>query len=97
MKKTFVTIVLVFCALLIGCSSEDRDDVIINIPDDTNASTTTTSTTTPTPTEPVANIAINDYIWKGMNQYYYWQEDVQDLADSKTDNTTEYNAFRRDS
>ena len=28
-----------------------------------------------------------------MNQYYYWQEDVQDLADSKTDNTTEYNAF----
>lgn len=93
MKKTFVTLILVFSALLIGCSSEDRDDAIINIPDDTTASTTTTSTTTPTPTEPVANIAINDYIWKGMNQYYYWQEDVQDLADSKTDNTTEYNAF----
>ena len=92
MKKIFYCCLLGITISSIGCASEDRDDAIINIPADTSASTTTT-TTTSTPTEPVANLEINDYIWKGLNQYYYWQEEVDELADSKTTNAAEYNTF----
>ena len=84
MKKIFYCCLLGITISSIGCASEDRDDAIINIPADTSAST---------PTEPVANLEINDFIWKGLNQYYLWQEEVDDLADSKTTNAAEYNTF----
>jgi len=29
------------------------------------------------------NIEINDFVWKGMNTYYLWQDDVPDLADDR--------------
>ncbi|MDO4728944.1 MAG: S41 family peptidase [Bacteroidota bacterium] len=29
------------------------------------------------------DLAIKDFIWKGLNQYYLWQTDVPDLADDK--------------
>ena len=28
-------------------------------------------------------LKINDFIWKGLNLYYYWQADVTDLSDSR--------------
>lgn len=33
---------------------------------------------------------INDFVWKGLNSWYYWQKDVPNLADSKATNTAEY-------
>lgn len=38
-------------------------------------------------------LEINDFIWKGLNQYYYWQEEVDSLADSLTNNAAEYEKF----
>ena len=36
------------------------------------------------------DLEISDFIWKGLNQYYYWQESVMSLADSKLDNLSDY-------
>ena len=36
------------------------------------------------------DLEISDFIWKGLNQYYYWQESVADLSDSKSENESEY-------
>ena len=39
------------------------------------------------------NLDIQDFIWKGLNQYYLWQADVPNLADDRFANQTELNAF----
>ena len=36
------------------------------------------------------DLEISDFIWRGLNQYYYWQETVSNLSDSKLDNESEY-------
>jgi hypothetical protein len=36
------------------------------------------------------DLEISDFIWKGLNQYYYWQESVVSLSDSKTENESDY-------
>ena len=40
-----------------------------------------------------ADIEINDFVWKGMNAYYYWQSDVPNLGDRRFSNQTEINNF----
>jgi len=40
-----------------------------------------------------ADIEINDFVWKGMNAYYYWQSDVPNLGDGRFSNQTEINNF----
>jgi carboxyl-terminal processing protease len=37
--------------------------------------------------------SVNDFIWKGLNQYYYWLEDSADLADNRFANTQDYQNF----
>jgi C-terminal processing protease CtpA/Prc len=37
--------------------------------------------------------SVNDFIWKGLNQYYYWLEDSPDLADNRFSNNSEYETF----
>ena len=39
------------------------------------------------------NNEINDFVWKGMNSWYNWQADVDDLADTKDDNNSAYTSF----
>ena len=39
------------------------------------------------------DLEISDFIWKGLNQYYYWQESVINLADSKLDNLSDYSFY----
>ena len=39
------------------------------------------------------DLEIIDFIWKGLNQYYYWQESVVNLSDSKKENESEYAYF----
>ena len=36
------------------------------------------------------DLEISDFIWKGLNQYYYWQESVSNLSDSKKENESDY-------
>jgi len=40
-----------------------------------------------------ANLQVQNFIWKGMNLYYLWQEDVPDLADGRFENQGQLNAF----
>ena len=40
-----------------------------------------------------ADIEINDFVWKGMNAYYYWQSDVPNLGDRRFSNQSEINNF----
>ncbi|MFV8392562.1 S41 family peptidase [Flavobacterium sp. LB2P6] len=42
---------------------------------------------------PPASLDIQDFIWKGMNQYYLWQADVPNLSDDRFADQTELNAF----
>ncbi len=39
------------------------------------------------------NLEINDFIWKGLNLYYFWQADVADLADDRFTTQSELNSF----
>ncbi|MDY7394027.1 S41 family peptidase [Aureibaculum sp. 2210JD6-5] len=47
------------------------------------------------PKEPTVelNNEINDFVWRGMNTHYYWQQDISNLADTKNDDTNEYNSY----
>ena len=38
-------------------------------------------------------IEVQDFIWKGLNLYYFWQEDVPDLANDRFSNQGELNNF----
>ncbi len=38
-------------------------------------------------------IEVQDFIWKGLNLYYFWQEDVPDLANERFSNQGELNNF----
>jgi len=39
--------------------------------------------------DPSANVDVQDFMWKAMNFWYFWQADVPNLADSKFPNTDE--------
>lgn len=39
------------------------------------------------------NLEVEDFVYKAMNTFYYWQEDVPNLADSKFDNDKQYTDF----
>ncbi|TRZ43805.1 S41 family peptidase [Robertkochia solimangrovi] len=39
------------------------------------------------------NSEINDFVWKAMNFWYYWQSDVTALADSKDDDQDDYYTY----
>ncbi len=38
-------------------------------------------------------LEIEDFIWRGLNLYYYWQEDVNNLADDRFNNNKKYIDF----
>lgn len=43
----------------------------------------------PTP----ANLEVQNFIWKGLNQFYLWQTDVPNLADNRFANQADLDAF----
>jgi carboxyl-terminal processing protease len=46
--------------------------------------------------KPVASgLEINDFIWKGLNLYYYWQADSPDLADNRFEFQNQFEDFLR--
>ncbi|HEU4497258.1 MAG TPA: S41 family peptidase [Flavobacterium sp.] len=42
------------------------------------------------------SLKINDFVWKGLNLYYYWQADVSNLSDARFSNQSELNSFLKD-
>ncbi len=40
-----------------------------------------------------ADLEVQDFVWKGLNLWYFWQAEVTDLADSKLDNSGDYISF----
>ena len=42
------------------------------------------------------DLAVKDFVWKGMNLYYLWQGEVPDLDDDRFANQSELNAFLTD-
>ncbi|MDP2540563.1 peptidase S41 [Tenacibaculum discolor] len=47
--------------------------------------------------EPAENVTlnnkVNNFVWKAMNSWYNWQEEVPNLADSKDDNINDYYTY----
>lgn len=43
-----------------------------------------------------ASLQVNDFVWKGLNQFYLWQADVPNLADDRFSNQEALNAFLKD-
>lgn len=82
MKKTLY--IFWFCTLFVNCNTEDRDDAELNVVSEDSSSETEINS---------LETEINDFIWEGLNTWYYWQQDVPDLADSKTDDVTSYINF----
>jgi carboxyl-terminal processing protease len=41
------------------------------------------------------NLEVQDFIWKGLNQYYLWQADVPNLSDNRFASQNELNVFLR--
>jgi len=42
---------------------------------------------------PNANLEVQDFIWKGLNLWYFWQDDVNDLADDRFSSNEEYSNY----
>ena len=40
-----------------------------------------------------ANLVVQDFIWKGLNQYYLWQADVPNLSDDRFASQAQLNVF----
>lgn len=51
--------------------------------------------TKPDPEEPKeeVDVTVQDFMWKAMNAYYFWQADVPNLADNRFSTDAEYTAF----
>ena len=43
--------------------------------------------------DPNAGVDVQDFMWKAMNYWYFWQADVSDLADDRFTNSEEYTEF----
>ena len=43
-----------------------------------------------------ADVEINDFVWKAMNAYYLYQDQIPDLADRRFNNQPELNNFLRE-
>jgi hypothetical protein len=39
------------------------------------------------------NLEVQDFIWKGLNQYYLWQPDVPNLSDDRFASQNKLNTF----
>ncbi len=53
--------------------------------------------TQPDPAVSVLDDEVNDFVWKGLNDYYLWKGNVTNLADDKDDNRDDYFTFLNNS
>lgn len=43
--------------------------------------------------DPSADVTVQDFMWKAMNLWYFWQSDVPDLGDDRFSNNEDYTNF----
>ncbi len=63
--------------LLGGCKNDDNGLLNPNIPNP----------------DPGADVVVQDFMYRAMNTWYFWQADVPDLADDRFANTEDYTTF----
>lgn len=79
MKKHSLIVGLNFllALFLVSCSTDD-DELTRN----------------PTPTTiDFSQVEVQDFIWKGLNIYYFWKDEVASLSDDRDDNAEDYFTF----
>ena len=42
------------------------------------------------------NLQVSDFVWRGLNEFYYWQDKVEDLSDGKLTDETAYAKYISD-
>ncbi len=71
--KKYLLLFVTSGLLLYSCSKNDDNDLEPN----------------PIEPEPTADVTVQDFMWKAMNLWYFWQTDVPNLSDTKFANTAE--------
>jgi len=77
-------LIAVLSLLNLGCKKDEtllETDVISNLDTDDTAISLE------------GELQISDFVWEGLNTYYYWQEEVTNLADSKRSDVKAYAQF----
>lgn len=67
---------LLIALLLASCNNKEDSPVIRDTPQST--------------TVDFSKVEIQDFIWKGLNYYYLWKDNVPNLANTKTDDSEAY-------
>lgn len=87
-KKSFTSYVLLltttFLLIFLGCSDEIEG---YDIPTETSADTDDVAISLE------GDLQISDFVWQGLNLYYYWQEEVEALSDAKFNDQKAYAKF----
>ena len=84
MERNFLLgLVLFYVMISYGCSMDDNLEVTVK----------TTSTQLTLIDLEYGTLEISDFIWKGLNEYYYWQEEVELLSDDIAQFGGEYSKF----
>lgn len=82
MKKIFLSL-LCLGIIVVSCNKNDDDPIIeeeeIEIPEEE--------------VPVVVDIEVQNFFWQTLNSYYFWQGDVQDLADDRFDTQAGYEEF----
>lgn len=76
--KKYIGLFLGLGLLVAGCSNDDNGDV--------------PNPGGPNP-DPTADVVVQDFMWKAMNLWYFWQGEVADLADDRFATDEEYTEF----
>ncbi len=91
-KKTFyyLTSLTVFIFLFFtSCNKEAIDDSDQNLATEEEGALDSDDTAISLEGE----LQISDFIWQGLNYFYYWQEEIEALADSKLNDQKTYAQF----
>lgn len=77
MKLKYLILILLVGLAITSCSKDSEPE----------------PTPLPVPVKAVVPDEINNFVWKAMNSWYYWQPNVPDLADSKIASNDAYANF----
>ena len=86
-KKTRFNILLILVATVISCSKDiTTEDNELNQNLDTDDLEVNLE----------VELQVSDFVWKGLNEFYYWQNKVEDLSDEKLTDETAYAKYISD-
>ena len=90
MKKTLLYL---FLAVLLPIASCTKDDPKPEPNPDPDPIVEPDPDPTPDPEPEPVDVSVQDFMWKAMNLYYFWQQDVADLADDRFATVEDYGNF----